>query len=111
MTKAKATSVLFDSGTTRPIAYHDIAHARAKRGVPMKPAGDPLKAALQIEIERQVTEHSGAFPRDHIESCVGLAAQEYAGVRVATFVPVLVYRDVRDRLREHLGDPANEQED
>lgn len=62
-----------------------------------------LRDLLQAPTDRLLSEFSTRHSRDQIERQVNAAAAHYAGARVTTFVPVLVYRDARASLQQELN--------
>jgi hypothetical protein len=58
-----------------------------------------LVERISTEAKRLVSEFSAQVPEDEIRELVAETAGSYQGSTVGTFVPLLVYRDVRDRLK------------
>lgn len=63
------------------------------------PTPPPLAEQVDKIAERLATEFSGRFPDPVVRQLVDEAYGELAGARVTQFVPVLVDRSVRTRLR------------
>jgi hypothetical protein len=54
---------------------------------------------IGAEADRLVTEFCEIVPEDEIRELVTATVSSYESSTVSTFVPLLVYRDVRDRLK------------
>ncbi len=64
---------------------------------------EPARTAHVSRVLDMITAQSGEqFDKNLLASMVTEAAARYDGARVQDFVPVLVFREVRDQLR-HLG--------
>jgi hypothetical protein len=63
---------------------------------------DLLRGRIRKDIEVLVTEFNGVFPREAIERFAEEYATQFEGARITEFVPLLVYKGTRDRLRATL---------
>jgi hypothetical protein len=84
-----------------PLAYDG--QARRQHGGCMMVVGeDPLRGRIRKDIEVLVTEFNGVFPREAIERFAQEYATQFEGARITEFVPLLVYKGTRERLRATL---------
>ena len=60
-----------------------------------------VPAMLQAHVERLVSEFAPQYSREQIQRTVSDSLRRYADARVTTYVPLLVYRDVRAALAGH----------
>jgi hypothetical protein len=57
-----------------------------------------VDSALRAHVDRLTSEFGARYSREQIERRVQVMAARYSDVRVATFVPIFVYRDARSAL-------------
>ncbi len=64
-----------------------------------------LESMVDDQVERLAAEFTNRYPREEIERAARLSLAQFEGARITDYIPIFVYRDVKQRL----SDQANRQ--
>ena len=59
-----------------------------------------IENLLKDQVDRLVTEFPHTYSREDVERYARLSLAQFEGARITDFVPIFVYRDVKQRLRD-----------
>ena len=59
-----------------------------------------LESIVGDQVDRLVAEFANRYPREEIERHARVALAQFEGARITDFVPIFVYRDVKQRLQD-----------